>query len=1112
MKKLRILSILLVIFMLFSSFSLIMSCDKDDVDDNGDEGGDGGAEDKSSSTKSTKSRTQSAIAALPDGYIVYENFEDMTVGASWSANSGYVQNAIKLGASFTIIDTDHYSEGASTANALQFYREELADLGGESADSFVNIVPTASKLEQVYVLQFDWLYTAENATNFEVTARKTSGSSGVFTSMIQYNVSTNTFVAKGTGETFLVPEVNTWYTIGLVIDDENRIYDVYVDGYKLLEGIPYASSSFPKQSETAINLYRMTIPSSKTRAEFYLDNIFMYNGNTVNDYQGSKVPNYATLELPDIVIFDADAKTDPTSYITDMTKVKGYEGAESGIELGDAIALTGVNSDGNVEVLTPTYGEATKDISAGYDYYLKFSHYVSLQSQITFTPTQEYMESLGIEATTDIKGQLAYDISNYTTLTVEFYMPPEVSQKTAFTYLMIMDCGNNAEGWSYYSTSFKSNGTQFTNNNGFYTYTLNLKAMSISRSATYDQWRFFYITTTGWNNGLNGDGKTTSDDYDLYIKSIKVSGSIKLTLADDANGDENCTHTDENGESTMKLETIAPTCLERGYKANVCSLCHYTEVTDHTSLIPATGHKYEDGERDIVYPTCTTAGSCSAACDYCGTVAVIEKYSASGHSYVTKIDSVKKQLKMTCSMCGETVTAAFAESLPKYDEFKAAITATGATMGGALDLSSVSVGTKTVDTSYNSSVSPATGGLSLKYGQNSIVLRQAGIEIFDNEGVDNVGKYVRAYNKTDINYLNSSNHSYSEMQMTKVCSDDFVWEISIRLGDPDESGKWGASGFQLIDRTGNANAGAGNIFLQFAWLEADGTIKLSNSDYVVELSQEHFTHIAFSFHPAANSFDLYIDGVMVVKDIVMTTANYDMASFSPSAIRYLQLNATAGLNSWYDYANEYHYFASMPIAIVDVNLSGVVEAFSGNIFKLDFSKALEELEGVNVNANGIASIAGNALVIKNDAEDTVFADISILEPKTKQNTDYVISLELAANATAKSTVLLQGVKGNYYGETLYEDILYIDADGDIIFYNQVIGNIADGGKFDLVVSEENDIITVYVDGEYVAEGAYASDDYGNDEEEVYLTGFRLGCANGSYTVNSMYVYTGDYEG
>ena len=79
----------------------------------------------------------------------------------------------------------------------------------------------------------------------------------------------------------------------------------------------------------------------------------------------------------------------------------------------------------------------------------------------------------------------------------------------------------------------------------------------------------------------------------------------------------------------------------------------------------------------------------------------------------------------------------------------------------------------------------------------------------------------------------------------------------------------------------------------------------------------------------------------------------------------------------------------------------------------------------------------------------------------------------------------QQMLSEFPAETLTETILSVDADGDIIFYNQIIGNTADDMLIEIAVNEDAKVIDVYVDGEYVVSGWFVLDDYSNAEDQVY---------------------------
>ncbi|MBO6263129.1 MAG: hypothetical protein J6N93_02490, partial [Clostridia bacterium] len=100
--------------------------------------------------------------------------------------------------------------------------------------------------------------------------------------------------------------------------------------------------------------------------------------------------------------------------------------------------------------------------------------------------------------------------------------------------------------------------------------------------------------------------------------------------------------------------TLAPTCIEKGSKHLLCSVCG--EELD-VETIAALGHN--PGEwKYIVEPTCTGKGIRHSLCTECGVEVKIEKVPATGHRWSKWVSSTTQEGKedRTCSVCGEIET------------------------------------------------------------------------------------------------------------------------------------------------------------------------------------------------------------------------------------------------------------------------------------------------------------------------------------------------------------------------------------------------------------------------------------------------------------------------
>lgn len=100
-------------------------------------------------------------------------------------------------------------------------------------------------------------------------------------------------------------------------------------------------------------------------------------------------------------------------------------------------------------------------------------------------------------------------------------------------------------------------------------------------------------------------------------------------------------------EHEYTQEIISPTCENRGYTINTCSLCGNTKKTDY---VKALGHTYTKVDTKA---TCTTDGYTTYKCSVCSHTYVSDKVDALGHTYIQQIVSsaAGKFINYSCSEC-----------------------------------------------------------------------------------------------------------------------------------------------------------------------------------------------------------------------------------------------------------------------------------------------------------------------------------------------------------------------------------------------------------------------------------------------------------------------------
>ena len=1115
MKKIRFLAIFLVLLML--AMPILTACKDETPDDEITE------DDETTTTTKKRNPVPPDYTDLPLGYATYEKFNDHALGNF--SKKGNVQSVGKSGVTYSVVESDNFAEGEDIARALYLHRD--AGASGET-DGYINMTPAVVNIADVYAVELDLMVTEKTTGSIAINGRK-STSPAAFNNFLTYTASSGQLTANGQVAATL--ENNKWYKITLMIYDEELRYDVYVDGWKVLGNVDYANAAYPKRSEMDINLYRLTMSSGATETEFYFDNLAIYKPTDENnrpmDYKGNNATTYEQIEMPAITLFDASTITSENyqELLTNIlgskaSGIKGYNGATTGLDLKDAIRIDQVREDGlDYSPMAENWGDDFVELKEGYNQYLIMDAFKSggFTEFPKFNFDKDFMVSNGIPHRTgdqvraeEGSGFTAngdfYDISNYSTLEIDFFIPEESrSSSNYYQFMVYIPSGNREGGISYFNVAVKTSDSKFST--GFGTLVIKIGTLGSTRSATLKTISGIEFRFSGWSNGINSVATNQSDEHPIGISAIRLTGGVKVPVEDPAEGMESCTHTTEDGVSTMTDSvSVAPTCTDYGYTAWKCTLCGKTtpktpsaDTPVNEILLPAVGHRYgsaseadpDYNERDIVYPTCTKSGSSTAACLDCGIPAVQETYAALGHRYNTKIDTTNKYISFDCPVCGEYAESNFADDMPTMSNLKAAIEASGVEIrGGFVANSDI--------TTYNvyEGSGPSLGSFSNKF---TFCVRGFKMETMKEGEGETENKFLRVY------HTSTAGHSYGQIQGTKTSAPtDTVLELSLRLGPALENGSYPDFGNIWVRDNAHPNA-AGKVDVDIAKISGDKITFSNASDFSVQLSEEEFTHVAFVIHVGSNTMDVYVNGVMKARDIVFTTkTDAVVSSFVCHEFRILQVSGLDNPNNWIDIAEAMVYSGSFPAVFTDVNVEGVVNDFSGPVLDYTFDDDYV-IDPETVMVEGTANVVDNALVVSGGTS------VDFVVDPLKRNSQYVITIDLKGSENfAKNGALLTGVKGNYYGETLTETILSVDADGDIIFYNQIIGNTADDMLIEIAVNEDSKVIDVYVDGEYVVSGWFVLDDYSNADDQVYVTAYTFNCTEGEYAIDYFGVKTGKY--
>ena len=599
------------------------------------------------------------------------------------------------------------------------------------------------------------------------------------------------------------------------------------------------------------------------------------------------------LDIAIATVFEAGNTTNPLDFYkkTSIPKLNGYDNLVDGIDMGNAIALAGVNENGDVQILTPNYGENALEINEGYEYYLKLSAFKSLQTEIVFKPNLAQMTNAGIESHIDAHGDNAYNLLEYDQIRVEFFIPESTYTLDPYEFLLMIETTEPSVGRSYIFVTPTTVEIANKENKGFYTAYYNFNNMEYMRKPDLASAVEVSLQFGGWLNGVN---RQTSDDYDIYVKSIKLYGA---TSYDIPSGSSYCTHMTGEGESALEYTVIPATCLKAGYSAYKCNLCGYEKIdNDYSKITHPKGHDFVLVSSKN--PTCTESGYSYSECSRCDVTDYAEIASL-GHRY--RVEITPDGTMLVACLEGDVITMPpMTSNVPTYSELLATINDDGNVIYGNLATTVFPSGYTLINTSY----SDVGAESSKRYGDIKPTVRNGSFSILQNDGSYNVDSYMRL--KSDNVYI--QNYINAFLQNSGISMDpgtDVTIEFSvrneIRTYEPETYNK---KTFEIIDRSSGTA-----VFMTLCEISPLGVLTFGENNLEFQLSDERFTNIALSIHPASGTYDVYIDGILLGVDFNLPQNKHpDLKNLTTSEFRFNQY----ATDSWTDLANLVAYDAVCP--------------------------------------------------------------------------------------------------------------------------------------------------------------------------------------------------------
>ncbi|MBQ9115508.1 MAG: hypothetical protein IJY04_00640, partial [Clostridia bacterium] len=134
-----------------------------------------------------------------------------------------------------------------------------------------------------------------------------------------------------------------------------------------------------------------------------------------------------------------------------------------------------------------------------------------------------------------------------------------------------------------------------------------------------------------------------------------------------------------------------------------------------------------------------------------------------------------------------------------------------------------------------------------------------------------------------------SAHSYLNVySRTAVAGEDMVVECEFKLG---EGYNYAANLFQFIDRN-NIDSGAAYMPAFLKMNSEGGIYEASSSELLCYVNRNEYTRISLAVHPSENTYDVYVNGLLVEEGIQYFATNsiFDPMNFQIEEVRFAQFS------------------------------------------------------------------------------------------------------------------------------------------------------------------------------------------------------------------------------
>ncbi len=611
-------------------------------------------------------------------------------------------------------------------------------------------------------------------------------------------------------------------------------------------------------------------------------------------------------------------------------------------------------------------------------------------------------------------------------------------------------------------------------------------------------------------------------------------------------------------------EIHEPTCLEGGYTIGKCMNCDVDDyITDETEPID---HLLDPNAADYVkvVADCLNGGYEESTC---GREGCSEKYrtnetEALGHSIVSEIKEVpvegtspvetKRVIFSKCTRCADADSQRdVSTEVPDHTELVALIGEKNMLGINAARLFHFDGDDTPAGTVYGDDT--ATN----YYLSDSIVARFSEFTV-KTDSYDSNNRYMEwlysPKNGFDGNGVSiADRHSYFDVKMdgTEI-GKDVTLEISLRI--PDGATEIVPIGIEVMDRSKMHFSGSHDV--RFVKVDKNGAVALVSGQKIAQLTQQDWTRLGFVFHTTNATYDVYVDGVMIEKNVMLEVVDDKWGdSVKPAQKAFEVINGfrISVMDSTFeadtrriDIDEVYSYYASVPAYVTDVKLTekSGMSAFTTDMNTLPslgydatylsaysfYNAAAQRYTKLVYGNNSLFFVDGDALhLLKNSSVTTIpdavsgndaYIDINLAYGAvTNPNGDLVKMLyqykrvvfeaEFTVNEDTADFTILSAYKT--VSSANKEQVFLTYTDGKIVSGTDIISEVTVGQKHTVaVVFREDDCnYDIYVDGYMMREKVSYNADYSVDNinSGVVFRAFHA-TGNADIFVHSINVYGG----